>query len=96
MNKPLVASLLVAWCVLVVAPAWVVYLVFRGVDADTPIIGPIVAIWIVGYVIQLGVFMAVSRRASASSIVGWLFRRRSTLSREVLGHVHAGRAPRAR
>ena len=72
MNKPLVASLLVTWCVLVVAPAWLVYFVFRGVDADTPIIGPIVAIWIVGYVIQLGVFMAVSRRASASSIVGWL------------------------
>lgn len=72
MNKPLVASLLVAWCAFVVAPAWIVFFAFRGVDPDTPIIGPIIAIWIVGYVLQFGVFMVVARKSAGNSVVGWL------------------------
>jgi hypothetical protein len=72
MNRPLVASLLVTWCVFVVAPAWVVYFAFRGIDANTPIIGPIIAIWIVGYLLQFGTFMAVARKAGGNSVVGWL------------------------
>ncbi|TPG37168.1 SHOCT domain-containing protein [Mycolicibacterium hodleri] len=71
MNKPLIAGLLTAWCVLLVAPAWIVYFVFRGIDADTPIIGPIIAIWIVGYLLQLGVFIAATRKASRNGIGGW-------------------------
>ena len=72
MNKPLVASLLVAWCAFVVAPAWIVYFAFRGIDADTPIVGPLIAIWIVGYLLQFGTFMAVARKAGDNSVVGWL------------------------
>ncbi len=71
MNKPLIAGLLTAWCLLVVLPAWIVYVAFRGVDAHTPIIGPIIAIWIVGYLLQFGVFMAATRKASRSGIGGW-------------------------
>ena len=37
MNKPLIAGLLTAWCLLVVLPAWIVYVTFRGTDADTPL-----------------------------------------------------------
>ncbi|MBJ7341023.1 SHOCT domain-containing protein [Mycolicibacterium sp.] len=72
MNKPLIAGLLTAWCVTLVAPAWIVYFAFRGIDQDTPIIGPIIAIWIVGYLIQFGIFMAVARKSSGNSILGWL------------------------
>jgi hypothetical protein len=71
-NKPLVASLLVAWCVLLVAPAWIVYFAFRGVDVNTPILGPVIAIWLVGYLIQFCVFMAVARKSTGMSIIGWL------------------------
>jgi Short C-terminal domain len=72
MNKPLVASLLAAWCVFLVAPAWVVYFTFRGTDPNTPILAPILAIWLVGYAIQFGLFMAVARKSTGMSIVGWL------------------------
>jgi hypothetical protein len=71
-NKPLVAGLLVAWCVLVFAPAWVVYVAFRGADAQTPILGPAIAVWIVGYLLQFGVFMAVTRIANRNAIGGWV------------------------
>jgi len=72
MNKPLVASLLVAWCASVVGPAWIVYFTFRGTDPNTPIIGPIIVIWVVGFALQFGVFMALARKATDNSIVGWL------------------------
>ncbi|BDX31445.1 hypothetical protein TUM20985_19920 [Mycobacterium antarcticum] len=71
MNKPLIAGLLTAWCVLLVAPAWVVYFAFRDADPDTSIIGPAIAIWIVGYVLQLGVFIVATRKASRNGIGGW-------------------------
>ena len=72
MNKPLVASLLAAWCVALVAPAWIVYLAFRGTDVNTPILGPIIAIWLVGYLVQFGLFMMVARKSSSMNVVGWL------------------------
>jgi Short C-terminal domain len=72
MNKPLVASLLVAWCAFLVAPAWIVYFVFRDTDPNVPIIGPIAAMWIVGYLIQFGLWMAVARKSTGMSVVGWL------------------------
>lgn len=71
MNKPLIAGLLTTWCLLVVVPAWIVYVTFRGVDADTPVLGPAIAIWIVGYLLQLGVFMAAARNARSNAIGGW-------------------------
>jgi hypothetical protein len=71
-NKPLVASLLAAWCVTLVAPAWIVYFAFNATNPDAPIIGPVVGIWIVGYLIQFGIFMAVASKSAGNSIVGWL------------------------
>jgi hypothetical protein len=70
-NKPLIAGLLTLWCLLVTLPAWIVYLTFRGADADTPVLGPALAIWIVGYLLQLGVFMAATRKANSNAIAGW-------------------------
>jgi hypothetical protein len=70
-NKPLIAGLLTTWCVLVALPAWIVYVTFRGADADTPVLGPAIAIWLVGYLLQLGVFMYATRKASTSAIAGW-------------------------
>jgi hypothetical protein len=71
-NKQTVALLLAAWCALVIAPAWVVVALFTGADADANVTGPIFIIWIVGYLLQLGVFMAAARKASGNSIVGWV------------------------
>ena len=71
MNKPLIAGLLTAWCVLLVTPAWIVYFTFRGADPDTPVIGPAFAIWLVGYLLQLGVFIVATRKASRAGIGGW-------------------------
>lgn len=72
MNKPQFAGLLTAWCFFLVAPAWIVYFTFRGADVNTPVLGPAIAIWTVGYLIQFGIFMAVARKSSGSSVVGWL------------------------
>jgi hypothetical protein len=66
------ALLLATWCVLVVAPSLIVLAVFTGADPDSAIAGPIFAIWIVGYLLQFGVFMAVARHADGCSIPGWL------------------------
>ena len=72
MSLRTVALLLVTWCGLVVAPSLIVLSVFTGADADSAITGPIFAIWIVGYLLQLGVFMAVARKSKGNSILGWL------------------------
>jgi hypothetical protein len=71
-NRRTVAGLLVAWCVLVVAPAFIAVAAFAHADADDPIGGWIFAIWIIGYLAQLGVFMAVSRKSKGNSVLGWL------------------------
>jgi hypothetical protein len=39
---------------------------------NTPVLGPAIAIWTVGYLIQFGIFMAVARKSSGNSVVGWL------------------------
>lgn len=72
MNKPLIAGLLTAWCLLVVLPAWIAYVTLSGVDPDTPVLGPAIGIWVVGYVLQLGVFMAATRKAKTNAFIGWL------------------------
>jgi hypothetical protein len=71
-NKPLIAGLLTTWCLLVVLPAWIVYVAFRGASLDTPVLGPAIGIWIVGYLLQLGVFMAATRQARSNAVIGWL------------------------
>ena len=72
MNLRTVAGLLVLWCVLVVGPGVLVVAIFTGADADTPVLGWAVAFWAVGFVGQLLVFMALTRKAKGNSIVGWL------------------------
>jgi hypothetical protein len=66
------ALLLAVWCVLLVAPSLIVVAVFTGADPNAAIAGPIFAIWIVGYLLQLGVFMAVTRKSNANGIPGWV------------------------
>ncbi|MDX1891230.1 SHOCT domain-containing protein [Mycolicibacterium sp. 050158] len=72
MNRPSIVGLLTIWCVLVVMPAWIVFVTFRGADPNAPIFGPIVIIWIVGYLLQFGVFMVIARKARGNSFGGWL------------------------
>lgn len=72
MNLRTVAGLLAAWCVLVVGPAFVVTALFSNSDPNEPITGWIFLIWIVGYLVQLGVFMAASRKSKGNAILGWL------------------------
>jgi hypothetical protein len=71
-NLRTVAGLLAAWCVLVVGPAFLVLALFTNADPDEPITGWILLIWIVGYLAQLGVFMAVSRKSTGNAVLGWL------------------------
>ncbi len=67
-----VALFLATWCVLVIAPSLIVLAGFTGADPNAAIAGPIVAIWIVGYLAQLGVFALVARKANGASIPGWV------------------------
>ena len=71
MNKPLIAGLLTAWCLLVVAPALLVSVVFPDTSTGTDIGGSVVIIWIVGYLVQIGVFMIAARKATSNAIGGW-------------------------
>jgi Short C-terminal domain len=67
-----VATLLAVWCVLIVLPAFLVVALFTDSDPDDPITGWIFLIWIVGYLAQLGVFMAASRKSGRNAVLGWL------------------------
>ncbi len=71
MNLRTVAVLLATWCFLVVAPAFLVVALFTGADPDTPVFGWAFGIWMVGYLAQLAVFMAATRKAGSSAILGW-------------------------
>lgn len=71
MNKPLIAGLLTAWCLLVVAPALLVSVVFPDTSTGTDIGGSVVIIWIVGYLVQIGVFMLAARKAASNAVGGW-------------------------
>lgn len=57
---------------LLVAPSLIVVAVFTGADPNAATAGPIFAIWIVGYLLQLGVFMAVTRKSNANGVPGWV------------------------
>lgn len=70
-NLRTVATLLAIWCVLVVGPAFLVLALFTNSNPDEPITGWIFGIWIVGYLAQLGVFMAAARKAGSNTVLGW-------------------------
>ena len=72
MRLRTVAVLLATWCVLLIAPSLIVLAVFTGADPNAAIAGPIFAIWTVGYVLQLVVFMAAARQQTGSSVPGWI------------------------
>lgn len=66
-----IAALSALWCVLVIGPA----LITRSLLAlatGTPIRAWVLGVWIVGYVAQLLVFMAISRRAPRGTAPGWV------------------------
>ncbi|HET9876160.1 MAG TPA: SHOCT domain-containing protein [Mycobacterium sp.] len=65
-----VALLSALWCVLVIAPAAVATILFQ-VTTETPITGPVVGAWIVGYLLQFAVFMVISRKAPRGTTLGW-------------------------
>ncbi|HEY2273501.1 MAG TPA: hypothetical protein VGH30_12040 [Jatrophihabitantaceae bacterium] len=71
MRSPPLALLLGLWAVLAVVPGVIADLAF-SLNADLDIGGGTFLVWIVGYLAQLGVFMAVTRRATGTNTVGWI------------------------
>lgn len=65
-----VAALSALWWVLLIAPALITRLLL-ALSTSTPIKGWVLGVWIVGYVAQLLVFMAISRRAPRGTAPGW-------------------------
>ena len=63
--------LLALWCVLAVLPGAVAAAAF-DVDTTTGIQGPVAGVWIVGYLAQFGVFLAVSRLTTQVNTIGWV------------------------
>ena len=70
MSLRTVSLLLALWCVLAIAPALIIA-VFMGVDTEDPS-GTILLIWIVGYLAQIGVFLAITMKAGGGSFLGWV------------------------
>jgi hypothetical protein len=62
--------LLVAWVILVLAPGVIATLAF-GLDANSGIPGGVAGVWIGGYLVQFGTFMAVTRTSKQNDIAGW-------------------------
>ncbi len=55
-------ALLVLWLVLLIAPCALELLgTFGHFDLNSSIVGPIIGIWVVGYLVQFGVFLWISR-----------------------------------
>jgi hypothetical protein len=57
------------WSVLVLAPAVVATILFT-ISTDTPINGVVVAVWIVGFLLQFAVFLVLGRKARRDSMLG--------------------------
>jgi hypothetical protein len=72
MKLRTVALLLTLWCVLVIAPALVASMVWGADYDEAP--GYAVLTWIVGYLLQFGVFtvLALKTRQAANNFIGWL------------------------
>jgi|GEM_PF-973263 len=65
--------LLGLWLVLLFAPGVVLALGFFGqIDAKTKISGVVANLWIVGYLLQFGVFMVIMRITRQQKFVWWL------------------------
>jgi hypothetical protein len=66
-----VGLLLALWCVLAIAPAVVLTFVM-DVDTDDPA-GSVVLTWVVGYLLQFGVFMVLAMKTQrGDKFLGWL------------------------
>src|ERR1700722_18839883 len=64
-------TLLVVWLVLLVAPAVLELLgTFGHFDTMSDVVGPLIGIWIVGYLAQFGIFMWISRIVNPG-ILAW-------------------------
>jgi hypothetical protein len=69
--RPLTVGLLLAlWCALAIVPALIIAL-FVGVDTEDPS-GTVLIIWLVGYLVQIGVFFAITLKAGGANVVGWV------------------------
>ena len=64
------ALLLSLWWALAVLPG-VLIVVFGGLNLYGNTTGPILILWIVGYLTQLGAFMAASNATGRNNMVGW-------------------------
>ena len=58
-------SLLIAWCVLLLAPG-----IFEAFG-NTTLNGTLAAVWIVGYLVQFGVFMWIMNLVSEQKVLWW-------------------------
>jgi hypothetical protein len=65
-----VAAWSALWAVLVIVPGLVTTFVFN-ISLYTPIGGPAIGFWIVGYLLQFAVFFVISRKSSHDLMVGW-------------------------
>jgi len=64
-----IGLLLALWCLLAIAPAAIITL-FIGVDTEDPS-GTVLLLWIIGYLMQFGVFMVIALKTSGGNFVGW-------------------------
>ena len=64
-----VAALSALWCVLAIAPGVVSTILF-AISTDTPIDGVVVAVWIVGFLLQFAVFLLIGRKVRRDSTLG--------------------------
>jgi hypothetical protein len=65
-----VGLLLALWCVLAIAPAFVIA-VFMGVDTADPS-ATVLLVWIGGYLAQIAVFLVITMKTGSGNFVGWL------------------------
>lgn len=65
-----VGLLLTLWCVLAIAPAFVIA-VFMGVDTEDPS-ATVLLVWIGGYLAQIAVFFVITLKTGGGGFFGWL------------------------
>lgn len=58
------------WCVLVIAPAAVATSLFK-ISIDTSIGGPVIGVWVVGYLLALAVFFVIGQKSPHYPMLGW-------------------------
>lgn len=65
------AVLLAGWVVAVVLPGLVAATAW-DIDTDSTNLGGPFGVWIVGYLVQLGLFMTASRRTKKNNVLAWI------------------------